>query len=81
MKKNTVVNLVLICCFAGGILFAMIFQYYFFGGFCCGSSAALFFINQVGERQLKKASSRLEKTLRDQVLAIKSNNENYTEND
>ncbi len=80
MKKNTIVNLVLITCFAGGILFAMVFSYSFFGGLCCGSSAALFWINLVGERQLKKASRRLEKNLRDRVLAI-DNDENYTDDD
>ncbi len=80
MKKNTIVNLVLISCFAGGILFSRLFHYPFFGGLCCGSSAALFFINMIGERQLKKASQRLEKTLRDRVLAINTD-ENYIDDD
>lgn len=81
MKKNTIVNLVLIASFAAGILFWRWLHYSFFGGICSGASAVLFFINMIGERQLKKASARLEKTMRDRVLAIESDEFNFKEDE
>lgn len=59
-NQNTVIKLLLIFSFAGGIFFILFFKWEIFGGGACGSSATLLYINHVGQRQLKKAAERID---------------------
>ena len=81
MKKNTTINLVLIGQFAAGIFFILFFKWEIFGCGVCGAATTLFYINLVGQRQLEKAGKRIDKIMKDQVLANESDNDNYITDD
>lgn len=74
MNKNYVVNLVLTGCIAGSVFFERYFGYPFFSGCCCGAAGMLMILNYFGQRQLNKAGHRLDKAIKDRIVAIESDN-------
>lgn len=68
IKKNLLVNLVVIVNAIAGFFIAKFYQQYV-GGIWTGFSVALLLFNWLGQRQLVKAEKSLEKAVRDQIIS------------
>jgi hypothetical protein len=82
MKKNTIIYLVLILCStASYFLKFWIKNFHFFLGACFGAAVILLVVNYFGQRQLNKAVKRVDKVMKDRIVAIEEEKTQYDDTD
>lgn len=81
MKKKTIIYLVLAGCIAGSVIFERYLGYAFYAGITCGAAAMLMILNYFGEKRLRKATGRVDKIIKDRIVAIENDNLQIDEDD